>query len=402
MLVRGLVVAILTTYSHQDAQWYGDLQLNLKVTEDAKLLVPDIIAKYGYPCEIHTVVSQDGYILEMHRIPFGKDGPSENRSAVYVQHGLLSSSADWILKGKTRYALADAGYDVWLANVRGTRYSRRHMFLNPDKNASSFWDFSWHNIGVDDVPTMIDYILITVKQRNIFYIGHSQGTTVFFVMCSERPQYNEKIRAMFSFAPVAWLKYMTSPLLRVISMADSAVGSLFQAIGMYEFLPQRSFLADIGGVLCGDDSLLQPLCANALFAICGFNQKQMNASLIPIIMGHTPAGAATKQFLHYTQQVNSGHFRQYDYGLFANIGKYGSAYPPDYQMKKVVAPVYLYYSRNDWLSHEIDVIRLSEELGNLKDKFIIIDDKFNHLDYLYGIDVYELLYKRVIALMKQH
>lgn len=36
----------------------------------------------------------------MHRIPYGKkSGPEKNKPVVFVQHGLLSSSADWIIAG---------------------------------------------------------------------------------------------------------------------------------------------------------------------------------------------------------------------------------------------------------------------------------------------------------------
>lgn len=403
MLLKSLIILAIASVSRQEEVRY-DLAANFEVPEDAKLLVPELIRKYGYPCEVYTVVSKDGYILEMHRIPFGKDGPSENRPAVYLQHGILSSSADWVLKPDTGlgYVLADAGYDVWMPNVRGSRYSRKHITLDPDKDARKFWDFSWHDIGVDDVPTMIDYVIATVNQEQIFYIGHSQGTTLFYVMCSELPEYNEKIRAMFSLSPVAWMKHMTSPLLRLVAMTNWVLGPFLEIIGMHEFLPQNSFFAEIGDKLCGDNSFLQPLCTNALFAICGFNPKQMNASLIPTVMGHTPAGAATKQLLHFAQEVNSGHFRKYDYGFFGNIAKYKSISPPKYQLEKVTAPVYLHYSRNDWISHEKDVIKLSQELGNVKGKFVILDDRFNHVDFIYGIDVYELLYIRVLGLMKRH
>lgn len=56
---------------------------------------------------------------------------------------------------------------------------------------------------------------------------------------------------------------------------------------------------------CGH-AIFQPLCTNALFALCGFNNKQFNATLLPIVMGHTPAGSSLRQVLHYAQLVNSG------------------------------------------------------------------------------------------------
>ena len=51
----------------------------------------------GYPAEVHQVITSDGYLLELHRIPHGAAGPSENRPPVLLQHGLLGSSADWVL-----------------------------------------------------------------------------------------------------------------------------------------------------------------------------------------------------------------------------------------------------------------------------------------------------------------
>ena len=64
-------------------------------------LQPVIIEKAGYPVETHIVTTDDGYILTMHRIPYGKDGPdslnAQPRPVVFVQHGLLCSSADWVL-----------------------------------------------------------------------------------------------------------------------------------------------------------------------------------------------------------------------------------------------------------------------------------------------------------------
>ncbi len=59
-----------------------------------------IIARNGYPAETHLITTEDCYIMEMHRIPFGKNSPivaGEIKPAVLLQHGLLMSSTDWIL-----------------------------------------------------------------------------------------------------------------------------------------------------------------------------------------------------------------------------------------------------------------------------------------------------------------
>jgi lysosomal acid lipase/cholesteryl ester hydrolase len=58
-----------------------------------------MIAGQGYPSETHTVVTEDCYILQMHRIPYGKDtiDDGEPRPPVLLLHGVLGSSADWVM-----------------------------------------------------------------------------------------------------------------------------------------------------------------------------------------------------------------------------------------------------------------------------------------------------------------
>lgn len=111
---------------------------------------------------------------------------------------------------------------------------------------------------------------------------------------------------MFALAPIGYMKHLTSPLLKLMALMDSSVELLLSLIGWAEFLPSYDFLATVGDVLCGDDAFTQALCSNALFAICGFNKNQMNATLLPILMGHTPSGSSVYQFLHYAQEINSG------------------------------------------------------------------------------------------------
>lgn len=59
-----------------------------------------LVERRGYKCEIHRIQTSDGYILEMHRITGGpKSPPSKGKRVAYLQHGLLDSSATWVMMG---------------------------------------------------------------------------------------------------------------------------------------------------------------------------------------------------------------------------------------------------------------------------------------------------------------
>lgn len=83
-----------------------------------------------------------------------------------------------------------------------------------------FTCFSFHEMGMYDVPATIDYILEYTNHSQLYYIGHSMGTCMFFVMCSMRPEYNFKIRAQISLAPVGYMHHMTSMLNNLVPFAN--------------------------------------------------------------------------------------------------------------------------------------------------------------------------------------
>ena len=55
-----------------------------------------MVKSYGYKCEIHTYVTEDGYFNTLHRIPPTPHVPGKNQSII-LQHGLLGSSADYVM-----------------------------------------------------------------------------------------------------------------------------------------------------------------------------------------------------------------------------------------------------------------------------------------------------------------
>lgn len=363
----------------------------------------EIISKYGYPVEEHFTITPDGYVLRLHRIPYGISFENTTTKGIaFLMHGLLSSSVDWILTGPNYglgYVLADKGYDVWMGNARGNSQSRNHTTLNPNDNAK-FWNFSWHEIGIYDLPTMIEYILLKTKQKNLIYIGHSQGNTAFYVMASMRPQYNSKIKVQLSLAPVAYMGHLKSPLIRFfVSLLRTEHKLFLDLFGAYELLANSGIFTVLATILCRDASITQILCTNIWFLLGGYSPHQINATMLPTLLAHTPAGGSIRQIVHFGQLVKSNDFRQYDFD-FENIHKYKSFTPPRYDLQKITAPVYLIYSLNDALAAEVDVLRLCKSIGtSCKEKFIIADHTFNHLDFMYGIRVRELVYDKLLEFM---
>lgn len=71
---------------------------------------------------------------------------------------------------------------------------------------------SLHEIGTYDLPAAFDYILMKTNASQLHYIGYSMGTTVFYIMASERPEYQSKIRSQISLAPVAYFSHTRSPI----------------------------------------------------------------------------------------------------------------------------------------------------------------------------------------------
>ena len=58
-----------------------------------------------------------------------------------------------------------------------------------------------------------------------------------------------------------------------------------------------------------DEGIFQGICENVVFILAGFDQAQLNQTLLETITHHTPAGASTNTLLHFAQEINSSNFR---------------------------------------------------------------------------------------------
>lgn len=109
---------------------------------------------------------------------------------------------------------------------------------------------------------------------------------------------------------------------------------------------------------------------------------------------------SSQQLLHFLQIHISGRFQQYDYGEMNNSKIYGSSTPPEYNLKNVTAPIYLYSCSEDFLVDPNDVENLKDLLPNVKNYEMIND--WNHMDIMYGKDSRSLVYKNILQRMNSN
>jgi len=342
-----------------------------------------IIAEAGYDPQTHTVITEDGYILHMHRIP--GSGPT-----VFMQHGLEDSSATWVLAGPEHgapaFRLAQAGYDVWLGNFRGNNYARAHVTYQPSDK--EFWRFSWDEMAKYDLPAMLNYTLEQTGKEKIHYVGHSMGTTTFMAMNSVDQSWADRVELAVLLAPVAFMDNMESPL-RYLAPFIGAFDWIAEHLGSGEFLPS-SWLMDLLAGLCDVDFIDELVCKNVVFLICGYDQAQMNETMMSTIASHIPAGTSAFTIVHYGQEYKKQdyYFGGMDWGnKNDNMAHHGTEEPPVYNPNHINTKLALFYGDNDWLAAEQDVGWLYIQLPNAVEKYKVPWEGWNHFDFLYAIDI---------------
>lgn len=364
-----------------------------KNKEENNLNTVELLEKNQYSSDEHILNSDDGYQLNLFR--FSPKTPTDK--VVMLMHGLMGSSDDWLLLGPEKslaYQLADAGYDVWLGNARGSRYSRHHASKHPA--VDEFWDYSNDDIAQHDLPAMIDYILKVTGQNKLDYIGHSQGNTNAFALLSEQPWYGEKFNSLHAVAPMVYMGHTRSPMFRMMSPDSPFHYTLTRQLGRGAFMPNEELVHSMGGAMCEEEIGCRNVCSNVNFVMSGVNTEEIDPETVPTILAHLPAGTSMKVMNHYGQNVASRDFRKYDYGVEINKQVYGTPEPPSYELKNVKVPVWVYYSEEDWLTHPKDVEKLIKALPNIKDTWKVPKKYFTHMDFQFGKDAPEFVHKKIM------
>ncbi|KAG5636637.1 hypothetical protein H0H81_007346 [Sphagnurus paluster] len=360
----------------------------------------DLCAIYDYVPEEHVVLTKDGYLLGLHRIPSKKGehrsnpGTSTGKPVVYLHHGLLMNSEVWVcLTDEQRalpFVLAEQGYDVWLGNNRGNKYSKKSIHSGP--NSSKFWDFSIDDFAWHDIPDSIQYILDITKSSKLSYIGFSQGTAQAFAALSIHPQLNEKIDVFIALAPA----------LSPAGLAANIVDSLMKTSPtlLFLFFGRKSILSSAAMW----QSIIYPPIFTKLIdrsLIFLFNWHSHNISPAQKIgaYAHLYSFASVKSVVHWFQIMRNGAFQMYDDDVMSPVIRTSvSSYrPARFPTRNIVTPVVLMYGDTDSL---VDIDAMLKQLPphTLAHRL----HGYEHLDVLWGKDVHKDVIPTVLQQLKRY
>ncbi|XP_065173449.1 lipase 3-like [Atheta coriaria] len=319
---------------------------------------------------MHTLTTADGYDVVLDRLQ-SQDPNQPAGKVVFLNHGYVSSSNDWTLRGPNyglAYALVKAGYDPWMLNNRGNGISPIEGY------AGDFWDFSLDDIGINDTKVAVDYILDQTGAPDMTFIGHSQGATTYFMFCLEYPEYEDIFDKYIGMALCS-----AKNTHRIFINSEN---SLIQA-NKFNFDFGKA-MYDIVHAYCNTVGIT--LCRYAYIVGFGYSPNEINNAILRQILQHFPYDASAKNFYQIASWIGRDDIHKYDYGI-NNMKVYGTSTPPIYNLNKLTkTPKYFFYGGQDTLIIPKAVeFALKYKIENLVKAYRI--NTYAHNDFIFGVSV---------------
>ncbi|KAG9312007.1 Alpha/Beta hydrolase protein [Chiua virens] len=363
----------------------------------------ELCALYGYEHEEHVVLTRDGYVLTLHRIPWRK-GEDTARQAeadtgkpvVYLHHGLLMNSEVWVcLTEEARclpFVLAEQGFDVWLGNNRGNKYSKKSIHHKP--NSSKFWNYSLDEFAWYDIPDSIEYILALTGAGGLGYVGFSQGTAQAFAALSVNPELNEKVNVLVALAPAMSPAGLAAPVVDALMKASPT--SVYLVFGRKAIL---SSVATWQAIFY--PPIFTSIIDASLRFLFSWDSRNITTTQKTAAYAHLYSYASVKSVVHWFQIMRESAFQMFDDDItvFSASANSGKAYRPTrFPTRNIETPILLLYGNRDSL---VDIEAMVDALpvnGTRVKKL----DGYEHLDILWGKDIDKDVFPEVVNALKMH
>lgn len=313
-------------------------------------------------------------------------------------HAWNSDMMEWVMNDADKanaFILSRAGYDVWMGNNRGTKYSMEHVTKKPSDR--DFWDFYQAEMGIYDLPAFIEHISTTTGVSNMSYIGHSQGTTQFLLGGAISPDYfSYRINLAILMAPVARPASVGFPLSLVASNFTMEKFALVDVMHMYNWFGPDPISAKATDAFCSLP-YLSGVC-KAMYEMFA-DPELMNINRLTMARSNAPSGSTWKNTAYYAQVINSGKYNLYDYGKKWNLKIYG-------QEDVAPVPIENYKVRTALMSGDSDAIAVPADVEFIKEALgdnLVFAKEYhaNHGTFVLGNDM-SFFSEDAVGLLKKY
>ncbi|KAL7119045.1 hypothetical protein ACP275_02G038700 [Erythranthe tilingii] len=368
--------------------------LNLRRKSPTVGLCASVIVPSGFPCSEHTTQTKDGYILGLQRVSSPSVIVGQKSSPVLLIHGLFMAGDAWFMDSANQslgFILATQGFDVWVGNVRGTRWSHGHVSLS--EKDKDFWDWSWQELALYDLGEMIRYVY-SVTNSKVFVVGHSQGT-IMSLAAFTQPDIAKMVEAAALLCPISYLEHITAPF--VLRLVKMHLDEVIMAMGIHELNFKSETGTRIMDMMC--DGHLE--CGDLLSSITGENCC-FNSSRVDFYLEFEPHPTSSKNLRHLFQMIRKGTFAMYDYGTWKNLKYYSQIKPPAFDLSSIPSslPIWMGYGGKDALADVSDVQHTLKELP-LKPDLLYLEN-YGHIDFLLSVKSKEDVYDSMLAFFSSH
>jgi len=336
----------------------------------------------GVTVEDHFITTSDGYINHAYHIPAKQAGAP----VVLFQHGNVASMWSYLshenLDANAPYVVWKMGYDVWLTNNRGNLFSRNSTTIKNVTYSKQFWNFTFTEMGVFDVPAHIKYVLAATGRKTLTYVGWSQGTVQMWVAGSDPvvgPFVKDTVNLHVALAPAAWMYHSSSAILTLVSRLHQ--GQHLEDTFPYDFLSGSRGLREFEGFMCNITKGF--MCHVTVDEFMGKSALDDTVD-IENLVAFIPAGVPSKDICHFEQLIDANFFRKYDYGTAGNMREYGTPTPPNYTLSNYQVPTAFFVGSNDVLADPTDVATLQKAIPASSIVYSRIYDQFSHITWVAG------------------
>lgn len=147
-----------------------------------------------------------------------------------------------------------------------------------------------------------------------------------------------------------------------------------------------------------DELEIDPVSGRKLIAQGTEKNFTQFQNILPTFFEDMSPIVSANQLIHFLQLHLSERFQQFDYGLEKNMALYHQAAPPEYELKNVTSPTYIYHAIEDLIVAKNDVDHLTSLLPNVQLYRTI--ENWNHLDFITGKNSRKVLYDDIVQSLK--